>query len=134
MTRGVEWSRDVLDGLRAQIAFIAAENPAAAQRVADRLRATDDALGKIPTGRPGRVAGTYEKSVTGLRYIIAYALTRFGDREIVSILRVIYTARDWPDEEWPRVGHSGFGVGTALAHLRPRCLCHPARSYSPMLR
>jgi plasmid stabilization system protein ParE len=56
----------------------------------------------MATGRPGRVAGTYEKSVTGLRYIIAYALTRRGDREIVSILRVIHTARDWPDEEWPR--------------------------------
>lgn len=25
-----------------------------------------------------------------------------GDREIVSILRVIHTARDWPNEEWPR--------------------------------
>ena len=66
------------------------------------LRGTGAALGEMATGRPGRVAGTYEKSVTGLRYIIAYALTRRGDREIVSILRVIHTARDWPDEEWPR--------------------------------
>ena len=74
--------------------------------LADRLRATGDALGEMPTGRPGRVAGTYEKSVTGLRYIIAYALTRRGDREIVSILRVIHTARDWPDEEWPAVARS----------------------------
>lgn len=101
MTRGVEWSRDALDDQKAQIAFLAAENPAAAQRVADRLRATGNAFGEMPTGRPGRVAGTYEKSVTGLRTIIAYALTRRADR-IVSILRVIHTARDWPDEEWPR--------------------------------
>ena len=102
MTRAVEWSRDALDDLKAQIAYIAAENPAAAQRVADRLRTTAGSLGEMPTGRPGRVAGTYEKSVTGLRYIIAYALTRRGDREILSILRVIHTARDWPDDEWPR--------------------------------
>ncbi|MBB5224547.1 plasmid stabilization system protein ParE [Amaricoccus macauensis] len=102
MTRAVEWSRDALDDLKAQIAYIAAENPAAAQRVADRLRAAGDALGEMPTGRPGRVAGTYEKSVTGLRTIIAYALTRRGDRETVSILRVIHTARDWRDEEWTR--------------------------------
>lgn len=102
MRRPVEWSRDALDDLKTQIAYIAAENPAAAQRVADRLRAAGAALGEMPTGRQGRVAGTYEKSVTGLRYIIAYALTRRGDREIVSILRVIHTARDWPDEEWPR--------------------------------
>ena len=102
MTRPVEWSRDALDDLKDQIAYIAAENPAAAQRVADRLRATGDALGDMATGRPGRVTGTYEKSVTRLPYIIAYALTRRGDREIVSIVRVIHTARNWPDEEWPR--------------------------------
>ena len=102
MTRGVEWSRDALDDLKAQIATIAGENPAAAQRVADRLRDTGDALGEMPTGRPGRVAGTYEKSVTGLRTIIAYALTPREDREIVSILRVIHTSRDWPNNEWPR--------------------------------
>ena len=102
MTRPVEWSRDALDDLKDQIAYIAAENPAAAQRVADRLRATGDALGDMATGRPGRVTGTYEKSVTRLPYIIAYALTRRGDREIVSIVRVIHTARNWSDEEWPR--------------------------------
>ena len=39
MRRPVEWSRDALDDLKTQIAYIAAENPAAAQRVADRLRA-----------------------------------------------------------------------------------------------
>lgn len=102
MTRTVEWSRDAFDDLKAQIATIAAENAAAAQRVADRLRAAGDALGEMAIGRPGRVAGIYEKSVTGLRYIIAYALTRRGEREIVSILRVIHTAPDWPDEEWPQ--------------------------------
>ena len=102
MTRPVQWSREALDDLKAQVAWIAAENPAAAQRVADRIRATCEALGEMATGRPGRVSGTYEKSVTGLRYIVAYALTRRGDREIVSILRVIHTARDWPDEDWPR--------------------------------
>ena len=102
MTRPVEWSRDALDDLKAQITYIAAENPAAAQRVADRLRATCNALGEIPTGRIGRVAGTYEKSVSRVPYIVAYALTHRKGREVVSILRVIHTSRDWPDEEWPR--------------------------------
>lgn len=85
MTRPVEWSRDALDDLKAQIAYIAAESPAAAQHVADRLRATGDALGEMATGRPGRVTGTYEKSVPQLPYLIAYALMRRGDREIVSM-------------------------------------------------
>lgn len=101
MTRPVLWSRDALDDLKAQIAYIAAENPAAAQRVADRIRTTCGALGEMATGRPGRVSGTYEKSVTRLPYIVAYALTQKGGREAVSILRVIHTARDWLDEEWP---------------------------------
>jgi toxin ParE1/3/4 len=98
VTRAVEWSRDALDDLKAQIAFIAAGEPAAAQRVADRLRATGDALGEMPTGRPGG-RRNHEKSVTGLRYIIAYTLTA-RDRDRLD-LGVIHR-RDWPDEEWPR--------------------------------
>lgn len=57
------------------------------------------ALAQFATGHPGRVAGTYEKSVSRFPYIIAYALTA-GDRAI-TILRVIHAARDWPAEEWP---------------------------------
>jgi plasmid stabilization system protein ParE len=102
VTRPVQWSRAALYDLRAQVAWIAAENPAAAHGVAARIRATGVALGEMATGCPGRVAGTYEKSVPRIPYIIAYALTRKGGREAVSILRVIHTARDWPDEEWPR--------------------------------
>jgi toxin ParE1/3/4 len=55
-----------LDDLKAQVAYIAAENPGAAQRVADRIGATCKALGEMATGRPGRVSGTYEKSVPRL--------------------------------------------------------------------
>jgi toxin ParE1/3/4 len=101
VTRPVQWSRDALDDLKAQIGWIAVESPAAAQRVADRIRATCEALGEMATGRPGRVAGTYETSVTRLPYVVAYALTEKGGREVVAILRVIHTARDWPDGEWP---------------------------------
>ena len=45
--------------------------------------------------------GTYEKSVTGLPYILAYAITQAGDEETVAIVRVIHTARDWSAEKWP---------------------------------
>ncbi len=102
MRRPVRWSRDALDDLLAQVAHIAAENPRAARRVADALDAAAEALSEMPTGRPGRVSGTYEKSVTGLPYIIAYAIAEEGGREVVSIVRVVHTARDWPDEGWPR--------------------------------
>ena len=52
-------------------------------------------------GRPGRVTGSYEKSVSRLPYIIAYELRTIAGRECVVIVRVIHTSRDWPAEEWP---------------------------------
>ncbi|MGE4417400.1 MAG: type II toxin-antitoxin system RelE/ParE family toxin [Marinobacterium sp.] len=101
MKRSVRWSTDALTDLADQVAYIAAENPSAAHRVADAIDKTALALGDMPIGRPGRVTGTYEKSVTGLPYILAYAITQAGDEETVAIVRVIHTARDWSAEKWP---------------------------------
>lgn len=98
--RRVTWSVAALEDLRRQIAHVAAENPDAATKIARRIRETGIALGDFATGHPGRVAGTYEKSVRGFPYIIAYALTQ--DQTIVSILHVIHAARDWQDENWPQ--------------------------------
>jgi toxin ParE1/3/4 len=99
VTRRVQWSNDALDDLLEQIAHIAADNPDAAERVARRIREIGTALGTYATGHPGRVSGTYEKSVPRLPYVIVYALTDGGSA--VSILRVIHTARDWTDKAWP---------------------------------
>ena len=101
MKRPVTWARAALDDIKEQIAFIAQDNPTAARRVADRLRDTGAALGDMATGRPGRVTGSYEKSVSRLPYIIAYELRPIAGRESVVILRVIHTSRDWPDDDWP---------------------------------
>jgi plasmid stabilization system protein ParE len=99
VTRRVEWAHNALADLRDQIAYIAADDPDAAARVARRIRETGIALGAFATGHPGRVRGTYEKSVSGLPYIIAY---RLGDDDrIVSILRVIHSARNWSGDDWP---------------------------------
>lgn len=94
--RPIIWSRSALDDLKAQVTYIAVENPAAAQRVADMIMASALALSDIPTGRSGRVIDTYEKPVTRLPYIIAYAITSSPTGESISIVRVIHTARDWP--------------------------------------
>lgn len=101
MKRPVAWARAALDDIKEQIAFIAQDNPAAARRVADRLRDTGAALGDMPTGRPGRVTGSYEKSVSRLPYIIAYELRPVAGRESIVILGIIHTLRDWADEDWP---------------------------------
>lgn len=37
-------------------------------------------------GRPGRVTGTYEKSVAGLSYILAYAITRTDRSNAASVI------------------------------------------------
>jgi plasmid stabilization system protein ParE len=97
--RPVAWSRDALDDIKEQVTFIARDNPAAARRGADRIRDAGKALGDFATGRSGRVAGTYEKSLVRLPYIISYELRPLAGRESVVILRVIHTARDWPAEE-----------------------------------
>ena len=100
--RPVFWSdtarRDYLEILR----YIAADSPSAAERVADAIEQAGDRLGEFATGRPGRLAGVYEKPVPRLPWIIAYALAGRADRERVIVLRVIHAARDWPEGEWPK--------------------------------
>jgi plasmid stabilization system protein ParE len=101
--RDVFWSERALDDTDGLAAYIAADNPVAALQVLDRIEATADRLAHAPVGRRGRVAGTYEKPVGGLPYIIAYALQTLptgGER--VVILRVIHGARNWPPGEWPK--------------------------------
>ncbi|HEY5797987.1 MAG TPA: type II toxin-antitoxin system RelE/ParE family toxin [Bosea sp. (in: a-proteobacteria)] len=99
MSRRIEWSSNALDDLDQTIAHIAREDPAAARKVVAGITRSVIALSARPTGRPGRVPGSYEKSVTGLPYVIAYALP---DEARIVVLRVIHTARDWPRGGWPR--------------------------------
>ena len=100
--RDVVWSESALDDMDSLAAYIAADNRTAAIKVLDRIERTVENLSHAPTGRVGRVAGTYEKPVNGLPYIIAYALqhkARSGER--IVILRVIHGARNWPEGAWP---------------------------------
>ena len=101
MSRPVRWSTEALTDLADQVAYIAADNPSAARRVADAIDRAALALGEMPTGRPGRVTGTYEKPVKGLPYIVAYALSKTDGQETVAIVRVIHTSRNWSAENWP---------------------------------
>ncbi|SFC89535.1 Plasmid stabilization system protein ParE [Bosea sp. CRIB-10] len=95
--RSLLWSAAALDDFENAIARIAADDREAARRVAAAIDRAAHLLAERPIGRPGRVTGTYEKTVSGLPWIIAYTLD--GDRLVV--LRVIHSARDWPKEGWP---------------------------------
>ncbi|MGO8954671.1 MAG: type II toxin-antitoxin system RelE/ParE family toxin [Rhodomicrobium sp.] len=102
MTRPVLWSRDALDELKRAVAHIARDNPLSAKDVAAAIRAAGAKLGVKSTGRKGRVSGTFEKSLSRLPYIIAYAVEAINGQESIVILRVIHTARDWKRESWPK--------------------------------
>lgn len=100
--RRVVWSDSAVEEFSNVVAYIARDNPAAAISVADRLEAAVLALAELPTGRKGRVADTYEKVVSGLPYIIAYALTDDPPGAgTITVLRIIHNARDWPEGSWP---------------------------------
>lgn len=97
--RLVLWADAARDDYLAILDHIAADDPDAAERVLIAIQKTGNALGTFATGHPGRVGGTYEKSVSRLPYVIAYALSE--DDAMVTILRVVHTARDWQEGDWP---------------------------------
>ena len=101
MSKPVIWSRDALDEMKTILRRIAKDDEKAARSVVARIRETGDRLGVRAIGRNGRVAGTYEKPVTGLPYIIAYEIGPAGGGEAICILRVIHMARDWKPGKWP---------------------------------
>jgi len=95
--RRLVWAETALADFEQGIAYVAEHDPSAARLVAQRIDRAARRLAEMPTGRPGRVLGTYEKSVGRTPYIIAYVI----QDEMIVILRVIHGARNWPDDEWP---------------------------------
>lgn len=95
--RRLVWSESALADFERAILYIAEQDVSAARLVADRIDETARLLAEMPVGRPGRVIGTYEKSVLRTPYIFAYAVSDHS----VTILRVIHGSRDWPEGEWP---------------------------------
>ena len=74
---------------------IAADNPTAASRIIERIRAAVTRLAASPAlGRPGRVGGTRELVIPGTPYIVPYRVK--GD--VVQIITILHGAQRWPDE------------------------------------
>jgi toxin ParE1/3/4 len=91
----LRWSPEAIEDLVALRAYIAADDPRAAQRVMSRI--IDAAELMLPDnpriGRPGRVSGTRELVIPRTPYILPYRI-RDG---VIEILRVYHSARKWPD-------------------------------------
>lgn len=91
----VRWTRLALLHLAEIHDHIAAENPAAARRVAQRIRKEAGILADHPgIGRPGRLSGTRELVIDRYPYVIAYRV----EPAEVQIAAVVHTSRRWPGE------------------------------------
>ena len=89
----VRWLRVALAYLEAEADYIAKDNPAAADRLVQRIMRAVNLLGNNPAmGRPGRVSGTRELVVGDTPYIVPYRVRV----NAVEILRVFHAARKWP--------------------------------------
>ncbi len=91
----LEWSALAQADRDTIFEYIEADNPRAAVAVDKRISDRVNLLGRLPrSGRPGRVEGTRELVITRTPYIVAYRI--IGDT--VHILRVLHSARQWPDD------------------------------------
>lgn len=88
------WTPPALEDLDAIQDYIAAENPFAAYRLINELMdRAERSLAQAPrAGRPGRIADTREFVFSNFPYIVVYRV-----EEVVEILAVMHTARDWPE-------------------------------------
>jgi len=94
MPRRLEYSRRYFRRLEDIRERIAPDNPAAAARMVERIRAAVERLAGSPAiGRPGRVADTRELIIFGTPYIVPYRIK--GD--VVQIITVLHSAQRWPD-------------------------------------
>jgi|SRR5579864_2814425 len=93
MPRRLEYSRRYFRRIEDIRERIAADNPAAAARMVERIRAAVERLAASPAiGRPGRVADTRELIISGTPYIVPYRIK--GD--VVQIITVLHSAQRWP--------------------------------------
>jgi toxin ParE1/3/4 len=93
----IVWTDAALADLAALHAYIASDNPTAAnvmlQHIVDLVGRQ---LPQVPeSGRRGRVPKTRELVVSGSPYFVPYRVV--GDT--IAILRVIHGARRWPDSD-----------------------------------
>ncbi len=92
----VEWLKTALKNLDDTAAYIALDNPQAAQAFMIEVRASVQRLAQFPSmGREGRIPGTREWPLPDLPYLIPYHI-RNGR---LQVLRVFHTRRV-PPNQW----------------------------------
>ncbi|WP_410493897.1 type II toxin-antitoxin system RelE/ParE family toxin [Endozoicomonas sp. 8E] len=94
----IKWLRKALESLNNELDYISQDDPAAAQKILERIHKTVLSLADNPSaGRAGRVSGTRELVVPNTRCLVPYRVRL--DLKRVEILRVFHCSRR-PPENW----------------------------------
>jgi toxin ParE1/3/4 len=90
------WTKPALSDLSALQADMAKDGERAANAMVTRIvDRAERQLSRLPeSGGPGRIAKARELAIAGTPYVLPYRIV--GDT--IHILRVLHSARRWPDE------------------------------------
>nr|CRY96504.1 hypothetical protein [uncultured prokaryote] len=92
----IRWLPKAQENLAAELTRIAADDEAAAKRIALVVKSHTEQLEQFPeSGRPGRIHGTRELVISGLPYILPYRIRGKN----VEILRFFHTSQK-PPSRW----------------------------------
>ena len=87
----IHWTPTALRDLESLHEYIASDNPAAAERMVEKIIDAIDALTRNPEmGRKGRVAGTRELVISP--FVIVYR----PHTDAIELAAIIHGARKWP--------------------------------------
>jgi toxin ParE1/3/4 len=91
------WLARAEDDLVSIVDYLLDRDPAAALRIYEAIRQQVELLAAQPAiGRAGRVKDTRELVIPRTPYLVAYTVDRRIDA--VIILRVLHSARQWPND------------------------------------
>lgn len=88
------WSPRAIEHLVAVRAYIALDDPPAAERVAAKILLRVESLALHPNmGRPGRIAGTRELVIPDTPYILPYRI----HKSCVEVIAIFHGRQCWPE-------------------------------------
>lgn len=86
------WTADARADLDSIAKYYAETDPRVGDMLIGRIEEAAEKLARRDTGRPGRIAGTREKSVAKTARVVIYEV----HGNLLMIFRVLHTARRWP--------------------------------------